>query len=306
MSLTGHIANIARMSLHDGPGVRTVVYFKGCGLRCRWCHNPETLSAAVQVLYAPVKCIHCGRCVAVCPAHHRIEGRDMVFDREGCTLCGRCATACPSGALSLCGETMTLDEVMAEIRKDAHFFQATGGGVTLSGGECLLQAEFAAALLSHCRDEGISTAIESALHVPWAQAARVLPYADLCFADLKIADPDKHRLYTGQDNRLILDNLRRLTREREQVIIRIPLIPGVNDSLEDMCAFAGVISTLGEGVQGVELLKYNNLAESKYHMAGLEYECFAEETQDDDTVQRLCNALQAHITNGCEVFYRRN
>lgn len=305
MSLTGSIANIARMSLHDGPGVRTVIYFKGCTLRCRWCHNPETLSERRQVLYAPVKCIHCGRCVSVCAQHHRIEGHDMIFEREGCTACGRCAAACPSGALSLCGEAMTLDEVMAEVRKDIHFFKATGGGVTLSGGECLLQADFAEELLSHCRSEGIHTAIESAFYVPWKRAAQVIPHADLCFADLKIADPEKHRLYTGQDNRLILENLRRLTREKEQVVIRIPLIPGVNDSSEDMRAFADVIRTLGAGVQSVELLRYNNLAESKYRMAGMDYEDFGA-VQEEKQVEALCANLKEHIGAACEVFYKKS
>ena len=210
MPVSGNISNIARASLHDGPGVRTVVYFKGCGLRCSWCHNPETLSVQKEILFAPIKCIHCGRGVSCCPEHHVIDGNDMAFLREGCAHCGKCAEACPTGALSVSGKEMSVDEVMKEILKDVHYYRENGG-VTLSGGECLLQTEFCAAILSTCREQGIHTTIETALFVPWAQIERVWPLCDLIFADLKVADPEKHREYTGQDNALIRENLRKLT-----------------------------------------------------------------------------------------------
>lgn len=292
MSLIAAISNISRCSVHDGPGVRTVVYFKGCALRCRWCHNPETLSADADILYAQVKCIHCGRCVAICPEHHKISGDDMLFLRDGCKKCGKCAASCPTGALSASGREYTVDEVLKEVRKDLHFYRATGGGVTLSGGECLLHSDFAAALLKRCQEEGIHTAIETALFVPWGNIKEILPYCDLFMTDFKIPDPEKHRRHTGQDNRLILENLTRLSSKAHgKVLLRIPLIPGVNDSLADMRSFAAMIDPFKEGLQGIELLKYNPLAEGKYQMAGMSYERFGEEPQTDECVEKLSSAL---------------
>ena len=160
MSVTAVVSNISRCSVHDGPGVRTVVYLKGCGLRCRWCHNPETLSPDRQILHVPSKCIHCGRCIEICPEHHVIDGNDMVFLREGCTGCGKCAEGCPSGALKADGQAMSAEAVAKEVLRDAHYYAATGGGVTLSGGECLLRPEFVREVFALCREKGISTAVE--------------------------------------------------------------------------------------------------------------------------------------------------
>lgn len=255
-------------------------------------------------MYAVTKCIHCGRCLSVCPEHHHLEENDMVFDREGCKGCGKCAEECPSGALSLCGETKTVDEVFKEVKKDIHFFQASGGGVTLSGGECLLQPEFAASLLKKCREEQIHTVIESAFFVPWENVEKVLPFIDQVYADLKIADSRKHREYTGQGNEWILENIRKLSAMDIPVILRIPLIPGVNDSGEDMRAFAEVIQSFSEGIQGVELLKYNYLAESKYQSVGRTFESFGAETQGKEQLEELKTCLENRLLNKCRVFFR--
>ncbi len=305
MSLKAVITNISRGSLHDGPGLRSVVYFKGCGLRCAWCHNPETFFGTPMILYASSKCIHCGRCISVCPDCHQIVGKDMVYHREGCTSCGQCVDTCPSGALSLCGKSMSAEEIMKVIRRDKHYYTESGGGVTLSGGECLLQSELCEELLKSCRAEQIGTAVESALFVPWEAVERVYPFADIIFADMKLPDGERHRQYTGQDNNLILENLQRLSGVHHHVILRIPLIPGVNDSLADMKAFADIISTLGAGIQGIELLKYNYLAESKYALAGMDYQSFGKETQGEETLQNLVTTLKSSLSRQVPVYYRK-
>ncbi|MGN1099561.1 MAG: glycyl-radical enzyme activating protein, partial [Christensenellales bacterium] len=237
MSLIAKIANISRGSLHDGEGIRTVVYFKGCGLRCLWCHNPEALSVHADIIYAPVKCIGCGRCVFVCPVCHSVTESGHIYDRGKCSRCGRCAEACPTGALSVCGRDMTVDEVFAEIDKDRHYYDESGGGVTLSGGECLLQADFCAALLEKCRREKIRTALESAFFTEKESVEKVLPFTDFVYADLKIADSEKHRYYTGRGNGRIIENIRLVSERADAVTIRIPVIPGVNDGEEDIDGF---------------------------------------------------------------------
>ena len=299
MPVTAPITNISGCSLHDGPGVRTVVYFKGCPLSCRWCHNPETQAMKPQILYLPQKCIHCGACLEVCPEHHVIRDGQMVYLREGCTGCGRCAEICPSRALELCGEEKTVDEVFARIEKDRHYYDASGGGVTFSGGECLLHTEFLTRLAEKCHKAGIHTAVESALHVPWEKVAPLIPHIDLSFGDLKIPDPEKHRCYTGRSNDRILENLRRLSREADNIILRIPVIPGVNDSREDLEGFARIIRTFGNGVKEVELLKYNPLAKSKYTFLDEEYTAFSQESQTDSRMRELCDLLQEQCGLRC-------
>lgn len=299
MSVSALITNISRGSLHDGPGIRTVVYFKGCAMRCKWCHNPETLSAQKQILYTPSKCIHCGKCIELCPEHHITKGKDMMLLRDGCTACGKCAESCPSLALSMCGEEKNVDEVFEEIKKDFHYYEPSGGGVTFSGGECLLQAQFVAEAARLCRDNKINTAVESAFFVPWENIEKVLPYIDLFFADLKLPNPDKHYKYTGRDNKLIIENIQGLSKKHGNIILRIPIIPGVNDSNEDIDGFAEIIKTFDAGVKAIELLKYNNLAEAKYAVSGKDYVKFADSSQTDEEMRRLCSTLGEKCDTNC-------
>ena len=302
MPLTAKITNISRTSLHDGPGVRTVVYFKGCGLRCVWCHNPETTEFSQEILHAPVKCIHCGKCIMLCPEHHAVLDDQMIFNRDGCSLCGKCAKECPTGALLQTGENKSIEDLMAEIKKDAAYYEATGGGVTLSGGECLLQADFCAELLRACKTEGINTLIETALFVPWQNVEKVLPFCDAFFADLKLPSPEKHKEFTGQDNSLILENLSRLvSSKKSSVTVRIPLIPNVNDGISHMAEFAKLLLPLAKDLCGVELLRYNNLAQSKYTQLSREYRNFGS-PQTKEQIQRLCFELEAHLQSKTKVF----
>ncbi len=300
--VSGIVSDISRGSLHDGPGVRTVVYLKGCGLRCRWCHNPETFSGTPELLFAPVRCIGCRRCLEVCPEHHLEQDGRHVYLREGCRACGRCAEACPAGALRVSGERMTATRVFAAVDRDAPFYRRSGGGVTVSGGECLLQPEFTATILSMCRDAGIDTAIETALFVPWESVETVLPFLCRVYADLKLPDDARHREYTGQDGAGIRENLGRLCRIGIPVTVRIPLIPGVNDGAADLRGFAGILEALGEGLREVELLKYNPLAGSKYEMTGREHVSFGL-PQRNEEMETLAETLREELP-GIPVTFR--
>ena len=291
MSVTAPVTNIARCSLHDGPGVRTVVYLKGCPLRCQWCHNPETWDARPQMLLLPQKCIGCGACTERCPAHRTLDENGPHYRRESCSVCGACADVCTAQAIQRCGEEKTADEVFDTIMRDAHYYRATGGGVTFSGGECLLYPTFVGEIARRCREAGVSCAIESAFAVPWEHIEATIPYIDLFFADLKIPDPEKHRTYTGQDNQRIIENIRRLSHKDTHITIRIPVIPGINDAEEDICGFAEILKTMGPAVKEVELLKYNHLAESKYHAAQETYHSFADAPQSDEYMQAMQNRL---------------
>ncbi len=299
MYVTAPITNISRGSLHDGPGIRTVVYFKGCGLKCKWCHNPETLSFKKQILYVPSKCIHCGKCIEICTECHKIVDDSMVLLRENCIGCGKCAEECPALALSLSGEDKTVDELYSEIIKDKHYYISSGGGVTFSGGECLLHTEFLLEILKKCKEDGIHTAIESAFYVPWENVEKVISYIDFVFADLKIPDSFKHKEYTGKDNSLIIENIRKLSNLHDNITIRIPVIPGVNDGEDDFNGFSEILKTFGEGIKGVELLKYNNMAESKYQISGESYTKFSENPQTDEEMKILCEKLSKKSGLNC-------
>jgi len=292
MSVTGMIADISRGSLHDGPGVRTVVYFKGCALRCSWCHNPETLSAEPEVLFAPSKCIHCGKCVELCPQHHVIKGNDMVFLRSGCTACGKCVQACPAAALRLCGEEKTAEELFSLIKKDAPYYRYSGGGVTFSGGECLLQPQMVARLAKMCKEHEINTAVETALYVPWENVEAVLEHIDLFYVDMKLPNAEKYLEFTGGRQSVILENLQKLSARRKNIVVRIPVIPGVNDADVDLDGFGLILRGIGGKIKQVELLKYNHLAESKYTMTDRPYMKFAENCQTDPEMERICAYLK--------------
>ncbi|MHC1695097.1 MAG: glycyl-radical enzyme activating protein [Eubacteriales bacterium] len=267
--MTAKIFDISRCSLHDGPGVRTVVYFKGCTLRCLWCHNPEGLSALPQILYYPDKCISCGRCASLCPKCHAISDGIHSYNPSLCSACGQCAARCPSKSLTLCGTDKTVEELMEEIRKDKPYFTRSGGGVTASGGEALLYPDFLCELFSRCAGEGIHTALESALNVPRESLEKVLPVTGLLIADLKHSDSAIHAVLTGAGNGRILENLSYAASHHENIWIRIPLIPGYNDGWDNLKKSAEIIDGLGSAVKRVELLKYNNLYGSKYSSLGM-------------------------------------
>lgn len=274
LSITGRVFDIKRGATGDGPGLRTLVFLKGCPLRCRWCANPESQSVKPQIMYYPKLCAGCGKCEAVCPTR-AIRSHDLfglITDTDACTACGQCEEACLYGARKLMGREMSVSDVMEIIRRDKAHYKNSGGGVTLSGGEPLMQPDFALSLLNACKTEGIHTAMETCGYAPWESLSALLPYLDLVFYDVKLLDPLKHEAATGHDNALILENLKELNRAYGgEIIVRIPYIPGYNDdnkTQEEMYRFVGSLKR----VNRIEVMPYHRLGEGKYTGLGREYE----------------------------------
>jgi len=261
----GVIFNIQRYSIHDGPGIRTTVFMKGCPLVCLWCQNPESRNFHSELFYSRAHCDGCGKCVLACPekAIELNEGRSRT-DRSLCKACGSCAAVCPHEARSLMGRTVSVDEVFDAVCRDAIFYQRSGGGVTLSGGEPLAQPEFAIGLLKRCKEAGIHTALDTCGHAPWETMEQVLRYVDLVLYDLKHMDPEEHRKATGISNDLILHNLKRMVRESHiSLSVRIPVIPGFNDTLQNLRTTARFVLEELDPSLPVYLLPYHRLGESK-------------------------------------------
>ena len=246
--------NIQHFSLHDGPGIRTTVFFKGCNLRCKWCHNPESQNFQKEILFYKNKCTGCGRCNGV------TVDDDKFF--------------CFNDAKEICGKEYTVDDVLKEVLKDKAFYETSGGGVTFSGGECMLQIDFLEGILKECKKNGIHTAVDTAGHVPFEIFERIIPYTDLFLYDVKCFDSDKHRQYTGVENQLILKNLKRLLAKSTPVWIRIPIIPTVNDTEEELQRIKEYLSSCGIP-EKVELLPYHAMGEHKYAAIGKETQIFS-------------------------------
>ena len=260
--MKARIFEIKRFAVHDGNGIRTTVFFKGCPLKCLWCHNPEGLDCKPQLAFYQNKCISCGECGKVCVqnAHTFPEGLH-VFDRSKCIVCGKCEATCPRSALTLYGKEVTIDELMPTLLEDADFYRTSGGGVTLSGGECLLQADFCAELLKRLKENGISTAVDTCGYVPKASIRKVMPYTDVFLYDVKAFDEQTHIQCTGHSNKLILENLKEIDAAEIPVEIRIPYVPGYND--DQMEKIAVFLSDL-KNISGIRILPYHNYAGSKY------------------------------------------
>lgn len=262
--IMGLISDVQRFCIHDGPGIRTTVFMKGCPLRCFWCHNPETWHMKQEVQLFTERCIGCGECFKCCPAgaHFMIDGQRR-FKRELCTACGKCVESCYSGALVMAGKWWTPNELMKVLLKDKNYYENSGGGITLSGGEPLLQQQFSLQVLKLCREAGLSTAIETCGMYRWGEVEELLPWLDLVIMDIKVMDEEKHWSATGASNKNILANAQKYSETGIPLIIRTPVIPTVNDTVEDIGAIVSFIRYF-PNLMYYELMPFHQMAGNKY------------------------------------------
>lgn len=273
--LTGTIFDIKKYAIHDGPGIRTTVFFQGCPLSCWWCHNPESQSRSPVLLYRANRCVLCETCVSTCLQNgieitRSADGNFATTDRTKCDVCGECAEVCYHGAREVSGREMTVEDVLAEIERDVPFYDQSGGGVTFSGGEPLLQRSFLSELLRECKLREINTVVDTSGFAGWDSLDQIRANVDLFLYDLKMIDDDRHKTFTGVSNKLILQNLNRLAWSGARIEIRIPLIPAINEDADNLEGTAAFLAELPH-ISVVELMAYHQIAEAKYQALGMEY-----------------------------------
>ena len=290
--MQGIITNIQRFSLTDGDGIRTTVFFKGCNMHCTWCHNPETINNHSELMFYETKCIGCGKCFEVCPsgAQQIVDGKHII-DRNKCVNCGKCASVCYAEALVMCGEKMSVEDVMYQVRQDKAYYDSSNGGVTLSGGEVLCQKDFASELTNACHKEGIKVAVETNLCFAFDYAKELLSKVDLVMCDLKIFDDEEHKKYTGVSNKNIIDNIIKLDELNIPVVVRTPLIPGATDSAENIKSIANYIKGM-KNLYRYEILNFNPLGEGKYKALNAENQFESARPFGEDNLYEIRDILE--------------
>jgi pyruvate formate lyase activating enzyme len=290
--IKGIVFDIKKYSIHDGPGIRTTVFLKGCPLSCWWCHNPESQAPTVEMFFRENRCIRCGACLEACPQDAIAwNGQGPITDQEKCERCGTCAAACYAEARESIGREMTVAQVMEQVERDVAFYDESRGGVTLSGGEPLLQWDFSLALLRACKDMEIHTALDTCGFARWEIMDRIREYVDFFLYDLKLIDGEKHRQFTGVSNELILRNLQALSQRGHNIVVRVPVIPGVNDddeSIRQIGAFAARLPHLAS----IDLLPYHHIGMDKYTRLNKTYKLTDARPPTDERMAEITHILQ--------------
>lgn len=297
MEPTAPLMDVKRFAVHDGPGIRTTLFLKGCSLKCIWCHNPEGISLEPQMAYYQHKCIGCGECTRVCKtsAQIMVMGKEHLYERLKCVHCGACETVCLGEAMKLFGHRITVEEAMKTVLEDSIFYSASGGGVTVSGGEPLLHADFIQILFQELKKKNIHTAVDTCGNVPWAYFEMVLPFVDLFLYDIKHIDTKVHKTLTGAGNELILDNLKRLSASANHIEIRMPFVPGCNDDDDTIHRIGELLKTLF--IDRMKLLPYHSMARTKYQALGMEDTMPRVESPTDEMLSRAINILKSYGIN---------
>lgn len=283
----GCIFNIQRFSIHDGPGIRTTIFFKGCPLNCWWCHNPESQNFNKELVFLSNRCVGCGTCVNTCPIEAvSIINNKAVYDRDICNLCGKCVEKCPASAVEFAGRFVSVDDILHEVKKDILFYDESNGGVTLSGGEPLSQADFLVELVKCLKEEDINVAIDTSGYAPWEKIEELAGMVDLFLYDVKFIDDKKHIKYTGVSNKTILGNMEKLVKLGSTTVApRIPLIPGINDDEKELQDFADFLSKLN--LNTVNILPYHDHGRDKYNRLGRNYKIEKDLILSDDKEHQI-------------------
>ncbi|MBE6087512.1 MULTISPECIES: glycerol dehydratase activator DhaB2 [Clostridium] len=284
--IEGVIFNIQKFSLHDGPGIRTIVFFKGCNMSCLWCSNPESQEVAPQIMFNKNLCTKCGRCQSVCETSAIDMNSVYRIDKSKCIKCKRCVESCLNGALVLEGKKYSVEEIIKELKKDSVQYRRSNGGITLSGGEVLLQPDFAVELLKECKAYGWHTAIETAMYVNSEAVKKVMPYIDLAMIDIKSMNDEVHKRFTGVSNNIILKNIKLSDQLTKEIIIRIPVIEGFNADLQSIGEIAQFSKSL-TNLKRIDLLPYHNYGENKYEAIGRDYLLGELKSPSEDKMERL-------------------
>lgn len=291
MTQTGIIFDIKKYAINDGPGIRTTVFFQGCPLSCWWCHNPESQPRQPTLMYRDNRCILCGECAAVCPQDGIQINSSAETDRSKCDACGTCAETCYHGAREVSGKEMSISDVMGIIERDIPFYDQSGGGVTFSGGEPLMQRSFLMELLRACQAQEIQTVLDTSGYASWESLDSIREYVNLFLYDLKLMDDERHIKYTGVSNKLILSNLQQLAHSGTQVFVRIPLIPGINDDEENLRHTTIFVAEL-PNITGIELMGYHDIAQTKYEALGRSYRLNGTKPPTEERKQQTVKKLE--------------
>ena len=293
---TGTIFNIQRYSIHDGPGIRTTVFLKGCPLNCWWCQNPESQLSSQEMIFWKERCINCGVCSTICPSDAiQLKNGIPVTEKEKCILCGKCIEKCPTLAREMIGEKLTVKEVIQEIEKDLVFYEESGGGVTFSGGEPLGQSEFLEDLLNSCREKKIHTAVDTSGYISWEILEKVAPKVNLFLYDLKLMDSKKHKKYTGVSNEIILENLKKLSSAYHNIFVRFPVIPGINDDDQNVRETGEFLSSLK--ITQVNLLPYHYIGIDKYKRSGRTYKLVTTQPPSEEKLSEISGIFKKFNLN---------